>query len=131
MTLPSRMKALVLKQGGYDTSLYLLGWTPTSFDSWNPLNNLVHTRDEESGAGTFNLGGYSNAQIDDLTGQIQVETDLDQRADLISQAWQVLHEDVGYIPLHQQALSWGVRDGIDVVQRADNVFAWRHVVVGE
>ena len=121
----------VLKQGGYDTSFYLLGWTPTSFDSWNPLNNLVHTRSEETGSGTFNLGGYSNPQIDDLTARIQTETDLNQRAVLISEAWQVLHDDVGYIPLHQQALSWGVRDGVDVVQRADNTFAWRHVVIEE
>jgi peptide/nickel transport system substrate-binding protein len=121
----------VLAQGGYDTSFYLLGWTPGSFDSYNPLFNLVHTRDEESGAGTFNLGGYSNEEIDDLTARILVETDLDVRDQLIAEAWQILHDDVGYLPLHQQALSWGVAENVDLVQRADNVFVWNYVTINE
>lgn len=117
----------ILAQGGYDTSFYLLGWTPGSFDSYNPLFNLVQTRNEEAGSGAFNLGGFSDAEIDTLTDQVLVETDADQRNELISQAWHRLNDVVGYIPLHQQALSWGVRDGVDLVQRADNVFRWRHV----
>ena len=122
--------AKILAQGGFDTSLYLLGWTPGSFDSWNPLHNLIGTRDDESGRGTFNVGGYSNPGIDALADRILVETDLEKRGELIDQAWQMLHDDVGYIPLHQQALSWGVRDGVELAQRADNVFHWRHVTIG-
>ena len=122
--------AKILAQGGFDTSLYLLGWTPGSFDSWNPLHNLIGTRDDESGRGTFNVGGYSNPDIDALADRVLVETDLEKRGELIDQAWQMLHDDVGYIPLHQEALSWGVRDGIELAQRADNVFHWRHVTIG-
>jgi len=119
----------VLPQGGYDTSFYLLGWTPGSFDSYNALANLVHSRDPDNNLGGFNLGGYSNERIDELTGQILVETDQEARNALIEEAWQILHDDVGYLPLHQQALSWGVSDEVDLVQRADNVFNWRHVTV--
>ena len=119
----------ILQQGGYDTSFYLLGWTPSSFDSWNPLFNLVQTRNEATDSGTFNCGGYSNEEIDALADQILSETNAELRGELIRQAWDLLHEDFGYIPLHQQALAWGVRDGIEVVQRADNVFDWRHVVI--
>ncbi len=119
--------AKVLAQAGFDTSMYLLGWTPGSFDSWNALYNLVHTRTED-GAGAFNLGGYSNPEIDALTARILTETDLEARAAMIAEAWQILHEDVGYLPLHQQALAWGITDGLEVAQRADNQFAWRHVV---
>jgi len=119
--------AKVLAQGGYDTSMYMLGWTPGSFDSWNALYNLVHTRTED-GAGAFNLGGYSNPEIDALTAKIMTETDLEARAAMIAEAWQLLHDDVGYLPLHQQALAWGVTDGVEVALRADNQFAWRHVV---
>ncbi len=122
--------AKILAQGGYDTSFYLLGWTPGSFDSWNPLHNLIGTRDTESGRGTFNVGGYSNPEIDALAAKVLVETDLDARGELINQAWQMLHDDFGYIPLHQQALSWGVRDGVELAQRADNQFHWRHVTIG-
>lgn len=119
--------AKVLAQGGYDTSFYLLGWTPGSLDSWHALYNLVHSRTED-GAGAFNLGGYSNAEIDALSARILTETDLATRNALITEAWQLLHDDVGYIPLHQQALAWGIVDALDVAQRADNQFAWRHVV---
>ncbi|MGP1395264.1 MAG: ABC transporter substrate-binding protein [Inquilinaceae bacterium] len=118
----------VLAQGGYDTSFYLLGWTPGSFDSYNPLRDLVHTQGE--GVGGFNLGNYSNPEIDALTSRILVETDLAQRDRLIAEAWQLLHDDVGYLPLHQQALAWGVREGVEVAQRADNKLMWRHVRVG-
>jgi peptide/nickel transport system substrate-binding protein len=118
--------AKVLAQAGYDTSFYMLGWTPSSFDSWNALYNLVHSRTGD-GAGAFNLGGYSNPEIDALTAAILVEPDLAAREALIHEAWQILHDDAGYIPLHQQALAWGVVEGLEVAQRADNVFDWRHV----
>lgn len=120
----------ILAQAGYDTSFYMLGWTPGSFDSYNPLYNLVSTRDPESGRGTFNVGGYSNERIDALTAQVLTETDQDARAALIAEAWQILYDDYGYMPLHQQALAWGVSDDISVVQRADNVFDWTFVRVG-
>ena len=119
----------VLAQGGYDTSFYLLGWSPGSIDSYNPLYNLVQTRNTDTGSGTFNLGGFSDAEIDQLASEVLVETDPDARGDLINQAWQRLHDEVGYLPLHQQALSWGVADGVNVAQRADNVFRWRHTTI--
>lgn len=119
----------ILAQGGYDTSFYMLGWTPGSFDSYNPLYNLISTRDPDTGRGTFNSGGYSNPRIDELTGMILTETDQAARATLIEEAWQILYDDYGYLPLHQQALAWGVSDSITVVQRADNVFDWTYVQI--
>lgn len=121
--------AKVLGQGGYQTSFYLLGWTPNTFDSYNVFYNLVHSRNPETGAGTFNLGGYANTDIDALTAKILTETDQQQRNALIDEAWVILHDDVGYVPLHQQALAWGVRDGVEVTQRADNQFFWQWVTV--
>jgi peptide/nickel transport system substrate-binding protein len=118
----------VLAQGGYDTSFYLLGWTPSSFDSYNPLYNLVGTRGEDD-QGRFNIAGYSNPAIDALIDEILVETDLDRRDALIREAWTLLHEDVGYLPLHQQALTWGAGNHVDLVQRADNNFLWQFVTV--
>jgi peptide/nickel transport system substrate-binding protein len=35
--------------------------------------------------------------------------------------------DISYIPLHQQALAWGVRNNVELKQRPDNQFDWRHV----
>jgi peptide/nickel transport system substrate-binding protein len=116
----------VLASGGYDTSFYLLGWTPGSFDSWNIFRNIVGCRDEKGKGGQFNLGGYCNPKIEELRDKIQVETDKTKRDDLIAQAFRIEHEDVSHIPLHQQVLVWGVSKKVHVVQRPDNeiLFYW-------
>ena len=39
-----------------------------------------------------------------------------------------IHRDeVGHIPLHQQAIVWAMSKKVDVVQRADNIFMLYHV----
>ena len=49
-----------------NTSFYMLGWTPGSYDSHNPLFALMATPGA-GGQGQFNLGTYSNAKVDELT----------------------------------------------------------------
>jgi peptide/nickel transport system substrate-binding protein len=125
----SKYFAKVLAQNNYDTSFYLLGWTPGSMDSHNVLQNLIACRNKETKAGQFNLGGYCNPKVDALADQIAGETDQAKRQALIDEAFQIHKDEVGHIPLHQQPLSWGVRDGVTVAQRADNVLDFRNVVV--
>ncbi|MCA0316969.1 MAG: ABC transporter substrate-binding protein [Proteobacteria bacterium] len=122
--------AKVLATGGFNTSFYLLGWTPGSFDSWNVLHNLVRCRDDQAtgGRGAFNLGGYCNQQVDALTDQILVEPDVAKRNQLIAQAYRIITDEASHIPLHQQALAWGVSKKVELVQRADNQFLFHWVV---
>jgi peptide/nickel transport system substrate-binding protein len=112
--------AKVLATGGYDTSFYLLGWTPGSLDSWNVLANLVGCRDESGNGGQYNFGAYCNKKIEELAKQILVEVNPGRRDELIAEAFRIIHEDVSNIPLHQQALVWGVAKKVKVVQRPDN-----------
>ncbi len=119
--------AKVLASGGYDTSFYLLGWTPGSFDSFNVLLNLHNCRDEKGTGGSFNLGGYCNARVDELTRMILTENDKTRRDGLIKDAYDITTSEVAHIPLHQQGLAWGKQDNIDLAQRADNQFMLRHV----
>jgi peptide/nickel transport system substrate-binding protein len=114
---------------GLDTSFYLLGWTPGSYDSHNPLF-LLHECRNDSGKGQFNVGRYCNPDVDALTSSILSETDTAKRNGLIAQAWAKTMEDVAYLPLHQQALAWGVTNDVqEIAQRGDNVFHIRHVVM--
>jgi peptide/nickel transport system substrate-binding protein len=48
------------------------------------------------------------------------ETDAAKRDLLIKQAFEIAAKDYAYIPLHQQALAWGVSKKLNVVQRPDN-----------
>ncbi|TWH00632.1 peptide/nickel transport system substrate-binding protein [Mesorhizobium sp. J18] len=118
--------AKVLAPGGYDTDFYFLGWTPSSFDSWNVLTSLATCRDETGAGGPFNLGGYCNKEVDELAAKILVETDEAKREDMIKQAYKILTEDTSHIPLHQQSLAWGKRKNLDIVQRPDDqvLFYW-------
>ncbi len=111
-----------------DTSFYLLGWTPTTYDSHDPLNALMACVDDK-GAGQFNLGAYCNPKVDDLARKIQVETDKTKRMAMIKEAFQIHQDDVGHLPLHQQALAWGVSKKVDLVQRADNNMTFKWITV--
>ncbi len=111
-----------------NTSFYLLGWTPATYDAHNVLNAIIGTPDP-SGRGQFNLGGYSNARVDELTKLVQSETDQTKRNAMIAEAFKIHQDEVGHLPLHQQALAWGMRKNVSVVQLPDNFNLFKWVVV--
>jgi peptide/nickel transport system substrate-binding protein len=111
-----------------DTSFYMLGWTPTTYDAHNALASLMACPDDK-GAGQFNLGAYCSPQVDGLTKQILSETDKAKRNDLIKQAFKAHFDDIGHLPLHQQSLAWGLSKKVELVQLADNFmfFKWMSI----
>lgn len=115
--------AKVLKPGGYQTSFFMLGWTPSSMDSHNVLHDIMGCRDDakDPARGEANLGNYCNKEFDAITDKVLVETDAAKRDQLIKQAFQIGIKDYGYIPVHQQALAWGVSKKVKLTQRADNM----------
>ncbi len=112
--------AKVLKSGGYKTSFYLLGWTPGTFDSHNVLYDIHGCRAEGTPRGETNLGGYCNPKVDELTDKVLGEADTAKRNALIKEAFTITTADFAYLPLHQQALAWGVSKKVKLSQRADN-----------
>jgi peptide/nickel transport system substrate-binding protein len=113
--------AKVLKPGGYQTSFYLLGWTPGTSDAHNVLHDIMGCRDDaKSNRGEANLGGYCNKKMDEIADKVLLETDNTKRDLLIKEAFEIAAKDFGYIPLHQQALAWGVSKKVKLTQRADN-----------
>jgi hypothetical protein len=96
-----------------DTSFYLLGWTPSTVDAHDVLSSIMATPNDK-GQGTFNLGAYSNPKLDELTLKIQSETDQKKRNDMIREAFKIHQDDVGHIPLHQQALAWAHSDKVSL-----------------
>lgn len=111
-----------------DTSFYMLGWSPSTYDAHNVLNALMACVDDK-GAGQFNLGAYCNPKVDELTRKIQSETDKGRRNAMIREAFEIHAADVGHLPLHQQALAWGVSRKVSLVQLADNFmpFKWMSI----
>lgn len=111
-----------------DTSFYMLGWTPATYDAHNAMNAIMRCVDDK-GAGQFNLGAYCNPKVDELTLKVQAETDKDKRNAYIKEAFDLHAADVGHIPLHQQALAWGVNKKVKLVQLADNFMHFKWISV--
>lgn len=113
----------------FDTSFFMLGWTPGTYDSHNVLENLIYTRGKAPGKGEYNIGGYSNARVDELSDLIGSETDQRRRQAMIEEAMKIHRDEYGHLPLHQQALVWAMRSNVEVKQLADNFFPLRYVNV--
>jgi peptide/nickel transport system substrate-binding protein len=123
----SKFFAAISAAGGFDSSFYLLGWTPTTLESFNVFQYIMGCRDQQTNWGGNNVGDYCNPKVDALAKQALQATDETKRDAIFKQAWQIaLFDDVGYIPLHQQPLAWGVSRNIHVIQRPDNyyIFSW-------
>jgi len=111
-----------------DTSFYLLGWTPSTTDAHDAMYNLMASPTDK-GQGQFNLGSYSNPKFDELTAKVQSETDLTKRNEEIREAFKIHQDDVGHIPLHQQALAWAMKKNVSLVQLPDNRMFFKWVTV--
>ena len=72
--------AKVLKPGGYQTSFYLLGWTPATigFPQRAVRHHGLPRRSRRSTRGEANLGGYCNKELDALADKVLLETDTGQ-----------------------------------------------------
>ncbi|WP_348753252.1 ABC transporter substrate-binding protein [uncultured Aquincola sp.] len=111
-----------------DTSFYLLGWTPSTTDAHDAISALMATPTDK-GQGQFNLGSYSNPKFDELAAKIASEIDDAKRNAYIREAFKIHADDVGHIPLHQQALAWAMRSNVSLVQLPDNRMFFKWVTV--
>ena len=109
----------------YKTSFYMLGWTPSTYDADNVIRDHIVSRDKKLSVG--NAAGYSNARVDALEAQISQELDAKKRQAMIDEVTKIVQDEVGYIPLHQQGITWAARDNIELTQPGDNSFPMRWV----
>jgi len=112
-----------------NTSFFMLGWTPGSYDALNPLMQLMSTG--KPGHGDWNCGQYNHPRVAELTEMIKTEMDESKRNAMIREAFQIHKDDFGHITLHQQALAWGVRSDTvkSVIQRPFNDVDLRYVIM--
>ena len=112
----------------YEASIYMLGWGVPTFDALYALQSLVRTVGAQ-GDGNYNVGRYSNPQMDALIERIKREIDQRSRNALIEQALLLSHQEVSHIPLHNQVIPWAMKKNIEMPHRADNRVDMRSVKV--
>ncbi|MFT2097837.1 ABC transporter substrate-binding protein [Marinomonas sp. 2405UD66-6] len=112
-----------------DFDMYLLGWSPGTFDVEHPIRFLLHTQDNEKKLGSWNFGNYSNARVDELLPSILQEINPAKRQAMVDEVVAITQKEVAYIPLYTQPLIWATKENIDITQRADNFFMLRWVTI--
>jgi peptide/nickel transport system substrate-binding protein len=97
-----------LRADNYD--MYLLGWSPGTFDAEHPVRFLAATPNEEKKLGSWNFGDSKRQAMLDETAKI-------------------LQDEMAYVPLYVQPLVWGAKANIDLTQRPDNFMILNWVTV--
>lgn len=126
-TMPVRAYWPELRADNFD--MYLLGWSPGTFDAEHPIRFLASTPNSEKKLGSWNFGGYSNARVDELLPMIQTEVDDAKRQGMVDEAHKLIQDEVAYVPMYVQPLIWATKDNISLTQRTDNFFILRWVTV--
>ncbi|WP_067456182.1 ABC transporter substrate-binding protein [Devosia elaeis] len=126
-TMPMAQYSPRIQDKDVRRGIYFLGLSPGNIDANGLMQELVHTR--EGNWGTFNAGRVANDELDAIIEAAVSEGDIAKRDTLLAQSQQILHDEVYFVPLHQQTLSWGVKDDIDLIQRPDDVFVWKYATV--
>ncbi len=108
-----------------ETDFFLLGWGVPTLDSHYIFSFLMDSE------GSWNATGYSDPQLDELVAAMAVETDLDARGELISEAWNIVDEALPYSVIHHQVLAWGLADNVELPIAADDTPRFRYAIVNE
>ena len=104
------------------TDFYMLGWGVPTLDSHYVFSYLLEKD------GSWNATGYDNARVNEITKAITAETDLDKRTAMIDEAWNIIRDEMPYLPIHHQVIAWAMSDGFDIPIAADDALRPRFVV---
>lgn len=110
-----------LRKAEFSTAL--LGWGSLAGDF--AMRSLLATPDPDGGWGTWNWGGYSNPQADQLLRAALASTDQSKRAELAREAARLALRDTAVIPLHHQVATWAMRGNLAYAARIDE-FTFAH-----
>jgi peptide/nickel transport system substrate-binding protein len=101
-----------------ETDFYLLGWGVPTFDSAYVFNDLIHTKD--GNYGTYNIGLYSNPEVDAMIESLGTMTDLEARDGVVADIWAQVQEDRVLLPIHNQVLAYAMREDITLPVHPEN-----------
>ena len=115
VNLDSQPKSIHFKdlKGGL-SDFYMLGWGVPTFDSHYVYSFLLKSD------GSWNKSGFKNDRVDALVGTMLTETNLDKRNANIAEAWSIVQDNMPYLPLHHQVISWGSKSNVIIPIRTNN-----------
>ncbi len=109
-TKSKHFKELKDNQGDF----YMLGWGVPTLDSHYVFHYLYETD------ASWNKVNFSDAEVDASIRVMEGEVDLDKRNAAIAKAWKIVKDNIAYLPLHHQVISWASKSNVDVPIRPNN-----------
>ena len=109
-TKSKHFKELKDNQGDF----YMLGWGVPTLDSHYVFHYLYETD------ASWNKVNFSDADVDAAIRVMEGEVDLDKRNAAIAKAWKIVRDNIAYLPLHHQVISWASKSNVDVPIRPNN-----------
>jgi peptide/nickel transport system substrate-binding protein len=110
----------ITNHDGERTSLMLLAFgSATTGDAGGILNNTIHTHDKSRGFGAWNVGHYSNPQIDALIDKAATTLDSDERGKIQAEAVAGAMRDLATIPLFHSSVVNATKKGLTYQTYAD------------
>src|SRR6056300_423686 len=106
-----------VKEGDADgnpSDMYMLGWGVPTYDSHYVFSFLLDS------AGSWNKINFKNDRIDEITAAIGVETNIDTRNQLIAEGWDIIQDNIPYLPLHHQVVNQASKSNVDIHARISN-----------
>jgi peptide/nickel transport system substrate-binding protein len=115
VSLNSQTKSIHFKElGEKKADFYMLGWGVPTLDSHYVFHYLYDT------GASWNKANFSNTRVDELIKVMEGEVDLDKRNAAIAEAWQIVKDDITYLPLHHQVIAWASKKNVNVPIRPNN-----------
>ncbi|HET6264011.1 MAG TPA: ABC transporter substrate-binding protein [Usitatibacter sp.] len=97
----------------YDTSFYLLSWGGgVTSDALYTLNALLHSVGTK-GEGDFNMGRWSNTEMDRLIDDVKTQEDPARRDEGVRKALVLANQELPVVAIHQQLIPWAMRKSVD------------------
>jgi len=100
-------------------SFYANCWTTGTGDSGEIYDYLIGTKNEQKDIGAYNVGLYSNSEVDRLGENASVCMEKTLRQRLLQDCFQIAMEDVAWIPLFTWKISYGINNHFLWTPRAD------------
>ncbi len=116
---PPAVQDEMLRSNPPQADFYLTGRSFPSFDSESLFVSHFHTRNDKGGAA--NATRYSNPEVDNLTEGLAAQVDFNLRNAAIARIWQVVQNDLIYIPLHVQTLAYATKNNIEIPVDIENL----------
>lgn len=102
-----------------NSQFYILGWLAATADGGEIFDYLLRSVDDENGIGTYNLGYYSNALVDEIGENVSKLMDLEERLELMQEGFSIAMDEVAWVPLYSLDGNYAYIEELDWTPRAD------------